>query len=257
MRARTPFQERRKISQKGPKFFQSYTHKFLTSPLKSAQRILSKCHENCFVRKFTTHRSVPVNSKMNIAIPPPTSASGPQPSGSLGSDRSTSASRSTPSDQPFAQQFNYHLQDLPIVRRNLPPKPDGRLAIHLPDLSAVQVEYNRRETIESFRTRIQTAAPGLRIDEYYVVSRHGVIADGMTLDEYFLTPGADLILIRKGVGTRQQLMSRKFWIRSRQSADSGKGRPSTVLSPLGRWKAHRTTPYRTTKEALKFAQEHQ
>jgi hypothetical protein len=194
---------------------------------------------------------------MQLAIPLNLQNSGSQASGLLPSDRPTSSSRAGQSDQPFAQQFNYHLQDLPIVRRSQPPKPDGRLAVHLPDLSSVEVEYNRRETIENFRARIQVAAPGLRISDYYVVSRHGLIADGMTLDEYFLTPGSDLVLIRKGIGTRQQLISRRFWLKSRESADHGRARPSSVLSPLRGWTAHRITPYRTSKEALKFARAHQ
>jgi hypothetical protein len=194
---------------------------------------------------------------MNLAIPISTGSNSQL---TLLSDRSTSGShglQSSGRDQPFAQQFNYHLQDLPIVRRNQPPRPDGRLIVHLPDFSSVQVEYNRRETIENFRARIQAATPDIRVNDFYVVSRHGLIADGITLDEYFLTPGADLVLIRKGVGSRQQLMSRRFWLRSRESADRGQARPSSVLSPLRGWKAHRTTPYRTSKEALKFARAHQ
>jgi hypothetical protein len=32
----------------------------------------------------------------------------------------------------------------------------------------------------------------------YVISRHGLIADGMTHDEYFLAPGSDLVSIQNG-----------------------------------------------------------
>jgi hypothetical protein len=156
----------------------------------------------------------------------------------------------------FAQQFNYHLQDLAILRRNQTAKPDGQLTVHLPNLQSVKVDYNRRETIEKFRERLQAEVPDLRISSHYVVSSHGLIADGQTLDEYFLTPGADLLIIPKGVRNKQHLMGQRFWIKSRQYADRGEPRPSTVTAAVT-WKAHRITPYRTSKEALKFARAHQ
>jgi hypothetical protein len=193
---------------------------------------------------------------MQLALTATLQNCGSQASGFLPSDSPATSSRGGQSDQPFAQQFTYHLQDPPIVRRNQPPKPDGSLAAHLTDLSSVQVEYNPREAIEDFRASIRTAVPGLRIGDYHVVSRHGLIADGMTRDEYFLTPGADLIVIRKGIGTRQQLISRRFWLKSRESTDHGRSRPPSILSPLRGRTAHRITPYRMPKGALKFAMAH-
>jgi short-subunit dehydrogenase involved in D-alanine esterification of teichoic acids len=127
------------------------------------------------------------------------------------SSRSALITKGTsPPGASFAQQFNYHLQDLAIVRRNQTAKPDGQLTVHLPSLQSVRVDYNRREMMERFRERLQTAVPDLRINNHYVVSNHGLIADRQTLDEYFLTPGADVLIIPKGVRNKQHFMRQRF-----------------------------------------------
>jgi hypothetical protein len=165
--------------------------------------------------------------------------------------------RSPGIETPFAQQFNYHLQDLAIVRQDLPRKPEGEVSIHLPDIRAVKVEFNRRETIECFRARVQEMLPDIRVRNYYFVSSYGIICDGQTLDEYFITPGANILLIRKGIHTRDKLANRRFWLKSYECARKGEPRPPSVLSAPKGWKARRITPYRTSKEAVKFAREHQ
>jgi hypothetical protein len=151
-------------------------------------------------------------------------------------------------DVPFAQQFNYHLQDLAIVRRTTVIRPDGKVRVHLPGYNTVMVEYNRRETIERFRDRLQSQAPECRIHDYYIVSPHGAIEDQMTLDEYFLTPGTDLLLIRKGVGSRQQLINRKYWLKSHDAHMTGKPRPCSVLRHPATRRRHNITPYREAQE---------
>jgi hypothetical protein len=173
------------------------------------------------------------------------SQSATQNSGSGPGQSSHSASTQ---DAPFAQQFNYHLQNLAIVPRSGPPKPDGKVTVHLPDYTSVLIDYNRRETIESLRLRLQGVATNYRIDDYYLVSSHGSIEDQMTLDEYFLIPGSDLVLVRKGVKNRQQLANRNFWLKSREAVTSGKRRPTTVLSEAApARKRHTITPYREAR----------
>ncbi|OHS99376.1 hypothetical protein TRFO_34189 [Tritrichomonas foetus] len=152
-------------------------------------------------------------------------------------------------DTPFAQQFNYHLQDLEIKRRNIPLKPDGKLKVHLPDISFIEVDYNRRETVEIFRARIQDMIKDkLKVSEYYIVSPRGTIEDGMTLDEYFLTPGSDILLIRKGIKNRSHLANRRFWIKSREAKERGDPRPSTTSLSLPKLntRQRRVTPYDTS-----------
>jgi hypothetical protein len=125
-----------------------------------------------------------------------------------------------------------------------PFRPDGQVIVHFPNLQSISVDYNRRESIESFRARHQALAPQLRIKDFMVVSARGAISDGATLDAYYLTPGSNLILIRKGFGNRQQLMSRSFWLKSHSSAVHGQARPITHSSVLAVKKSHRPTPYR-------------
>jgi hypothetical protein len=134
------------------------------------------------------------------------------------------------------------------VRRAVPAKPDGKVTVHFPDYTSVSVDYNRRETIEILRARVQSLVPRYRIDDYYVVSEHGSIEDEMTLDEYFLVPGSDLLLVRKGVKDRQILASRGFWLQSREAVLSGKPRPASVLrATVPRKRRHTITPYREAR----------
>jgi hypothetical protein len=145
----------------------------------------------------------------------------------------------------MSQQFRYQLQDLELVRRSEPPKPDGKLVVHLTDFQCVEVEYHRRETIEQFRDRLQAAVPHLTISEYYLVSEHGSIEDGMTLDEYFLTPGSRILIVRKGIKTRQILANRNYWLKSRAAALLGKPRPVLAMQRIASsQKSHHVTPYR-------------
>lgn len=147
-------------------------------------------------------------------------------------------------EAPFSQQFNYHLQDLAIVRRSQPLKPDGTVKVRLPDITSVNVEFNLRESIESFRERLQDVLKGkINVSQYYIVSRHGTIEDGMTLDECYVTPGSNLLLIRKGIKDKQQLANRRFWIKSREMKNRGEPRPLTQTSVLPKLRKHRVTPY--------------
>jgi hypothetical protein len=146
---------------------------------------------------------------------------------------------------PIPQQFQYHLQDLALVKRAEPPRPDGKLVVHLTDFSFVEVEYTRRETIERFRERVQAAAPHIPLQDYYFVSGHGTIDDGMTLDEYFLSPGAHIVIVRKGIRDRQQLANRRFWLKSHAAAAEGRPRPTIVLPRVANsQKTHHVTPYK-------------
>lgn len=147
-------------------------------------------------------------------------------------------------EAPFSQQFNYHLQDVAIVRRYQPLKPDGSLRVHLPNISSVEIEFNLRESIETFRERLQERLKNkINVSQYYIVSPHGTIEDGMTLDECFVTPGSNLLLIRKGIKDRQQLANRRFWIKSREMKNRGEPRPLTQTTMLPRLRTHRVTPY--------------
>jgi hypothetical protein len=124
-------------------------------------------------------------------------------------------------------------------------RPDGMLTVHLPELRSVTVEYNRRETIEAFRARLQERVPNLCVRDFLIVSKQGTITDETTLDDYALTSGADLILVRKGVATRQEMMNRLFWLRSREYALRGEPRPvvlARTVQPHSH--SHRITPMR-------------
>ena len=155
---------------------------------------------------------------------------------------------SSSQEKPFVQQLNYHLQDLKLVRRNLPLPPEGKLKIHLPDISFIEVDFNRRESIELVRQRIQTQLNGkFDVSKYYLVSPKGAIEDGTTLDECFITPGMDILMIRKGIKNRQRLANRRFWIKSREANRRGEPRPSTTSLSLPKIKnKHRITPYPTS-----------
>lgn len=157
-------------------------------------------------------------------------------------------------ETPFAQQFNYHLQDLAIVRRKQNLKPDGTVQVHLPNITSVSVEYNRRETVEVFRERLQELIPEFKVKDYYLVTPRGAIEDGMTLDEYSLTPGIDILLIRKGIKNRQQLKNRRFWLQSRERVLNGESRPETCSMPRPKFRKHPITPYRQTEEELELSQ---
>jgi hypothetical protein len=158
---------------------------------------------------------------------------------------------------PFAKQFNYHLQDLPIMRQNLAPRIDGELVVHLPSYRSVRVDYNRHDPVEVFRERIQTSLPDIRVADYYVVSSNGIIRDGQSLDDFGLTHESHLLLIKRGVGKRVKLANRRFWLKSHESARRGEPRPSSVLSPPRKRPGHRVTPFRTLREAGAFTREHQ
>ncbi|OHS93989.1 hypothetical protein TRFO_11480 [Tritrichomonas foetus] len=145
---------------------------------------------------------------------------------------------------PFAQQFNYHLQDLTVVRREGPMKPDGQLCVHLPNISCIEVDFNRRETVEVFRSRIQKIiGEKMNINNYYLVSPHGSIVDSSTLDDYYVTPGTDILLIRKGIKNRTKLANRRYWLESRKSREKGELRSKIAQTSLSR---HRITPYAYT-----------
>lgn len=151
-------------------------------------------------------------------------------------------------DAPFSQQFNYHLQDLAIVRRAQPLKPDGKVRVHLPNITSIEIEFNLRESIESFRERLQEHLKDkINVSQYYIVSRHGTIEDGMSLDECFVTPDSNLLLIRKGIKDRQQLANRRFWIKSREMKNRGEPRPLSQTSTLPKLRKHRVTPYIATE----------
>lgn len=160
------------------------------------------------------------------------------------SNLSSQSHQQSNQEAPFSQQFNYHLQDIAIVRRSRPLKPDGKVCVHLPNISSIEVEFNLRESIESFRERLQEQLNGkINISQYYIVSPHGTIEEGMTLDECFVTPGSNLLLIRKGIKNRQQLANRRFWIKSREMKNRGEPRPLSQASTLPKLKKHRATPY--------------
>jgi hypothetical protein len=134
------------------------------------------------------------------------------------------------------------IQTLEPVRRIQPFRSEGTVTVHLPAFDSIEVEYNRREPIEAFRARLQTLLPNVRIADYLVVCDRGSITDGTTLDHYYLTPGADVILVRKGIGNRQQLLNRAFWLKSHDSAVRGEPRPMAKL--IAEPKSHRPTPFR-------------
>jgi hypothetical protein len=148
-------------------------------------------------------------------------------------------------DIPIPKQFEYHLQDMELVKRAEPPKPDGKLIVHLTDFACVEVEYTRRETIERFRERVQAAAPHINLEDYYLVSGHGAIDDGRTLDEYFLSPGAHIVIVRKGIRDRQQLRNRNFWLKSHAAAEVGMPRPAILMPRVANsQKTHKVTPFK-------------
>ena len=157
-----------------------------------------------------------------------------------------------PTEQtPGQQQINFHLQDVEIVRRKYVPKPDGTLKVHLPNISSVDVEFKRRESVEEFRERLQESLPDFDVSKYYLVCAKGTIDDGKTLDEYFLTPGADVLLVRKGIKNRQQLANRRFWLRSRDCAKRGDPRPQTSTWTGPEIKTHKITPYEAKRPQVK------
>lgn len=117
---------------------------------------------------------------------------------------------------PFAQQFRYHLKDVPIVSfedQGYPP--EGSIKVRFPDISSVSVEINRRETIEEVRERIEKQT-GRNLKNYYLVSDHGIIKDGASLDEYNVIPGSNLLVIPIGI-RHSNRKTRDFWIKSRES----------------------------------------
>jgi hypothetical protein len=139
------------------------------------------------------------------------------------------------------------IQSLGPVQKVQPFRADGTLTVHLPDLQSVSVEYSRRESIEAFRARLQTFVPNLRLHEFLVVCERGSIADEATLDQYYVTPGSDVILVRKGIRNRQQLKNRAFWLKSHASAQRGEPRPLAATKLYTIAKPSRPTPSRISE----------
>ena len=151
-------------------------------------------------------------------------------------------------DGQSGQQINFHLQDVAIVRSKYAPKPDGTLKVHLPNITSVDVEFKKRESVEEFRERLQGVLPELKVENYYLVCGRGTIEDGTTLDDYLLTPGTDVLLVRKGIKNRQQLANRRFWLRSRDCAKRGEPRPQTSTWTGPQIKKYKITPYRSKQK---------
>ena len=57
--------------------------------------------------------------------------------------------------KPFSQQFDYHLQDVPIQRRKKNFIPDGIILIFCPGIKEFEVYYRKREPIEELRQMIE------------------------------------------------------------------------------------------------------
>lgn len=111
--------------------------------------------------------------------------------------------------------------------------PEGKIKIRLPDITSFEIEFNRRETVETIKERIQ---PLLKFDvnKYYLVCRNGTIQDGATLDTYYITPGANILLIRKGIKDLQVRNNRRFWLNSREKRLRGltPNQPATRASTV-------------------------
>lgn len=151
-------------------------------------------------------------------------------------------------DAPFAQQFNYHLQDLEIVRRNQPLKPDGQLHVRFPDITTIDVDFNKRESIETFKERLQNIVQDkYNLKNYYLVSKNGIIKDDTTLDEYFLTPGSNVLVIKKVIPLKPKVAPKQFSFDSRNTERRRTTRPTTQMSTFPRIRKHRITPYISTE----------
>ena len=121
--------------------------------------------------------------------------------------------------RPLEQEINFHLHDIALIRKKKEILPEGKLKIHLPDYRCFQVPFNKCETIEILRSRIADIV-GFDISRYYVICRNGRIEQGHTLDEYFLVPGSDLLLIQKGIKNKSILANRNYWLKKRETRHS-------------------------------------
>ena len=93
--------------------------------------------------------------------------------------------------------FNLRVSDLPILDLGDYLETDGYLDVYYPSNTrkatkapkkiCVQIPYNRRETAEQLRAKIEEKI-GMSTEGYYLVSDYGNILDGTTLDEYFPLP---------------------------------------------------------------------
>lgn len=111
-----------------------------------------------------------------------------------------SVSRAQPEATPqsevrFAQLFNYHLSGVEAAPRKLAFRPDGCLKIHTPLGKCYDVEFSKREPVETLRERI-SGATGVNAKEYHLTSQRGVLEDGKSLDDYELTAGSHIVLIK-------------------------------------------------------------
>jgi hypothetical protein len=142
-------------------------------------------------------------------------------------------------DLPFAQRFNYQLRDVTVRTRVEDLRYDGVLKIHTPALERIEVQFRKKETVSRLRADIQEALPEYCVDDFNIVTRHGVVAHG-TLDEYHVEANEDVILVRKGYGKIDELARRRFWLASRRSRSQGRSLSVGRKTPT---KRHRITKY--------------
>ena len=136
-------------------------------------------------------------------------------SGSVANTQFIQKSQNQIETKPFSQQFDYHLQDVPIHRRKKNFIPDGIILIFCPGIKEFEVYFRKREPIEELRKMIEEKIK-ISIDNYYVICRHGIIEPGKTLDDYGVCNGDDIVLVEKGAKQAKELQNRQQWIENRQ-----------------------------------------
>ena len=93
--------------------------------------------------------------------------------------------------------FNLRVNDLPILDLGDCLETDGYLDVYftsntrkstsIPKKIKIQIPYNRHQTAEELRHKIEQKI-GKSTKDYYLVSDYGMILNGTTLDEYFPLP---------------------------------------------------------------------
>lgn len=101
----------------------------------------------------------------------------------------------------------------PIVRRKKPFKPVGIVVVFFPGIPEFEVYYQNREPVEDFRKMVESKI-NISTEPYYVVSPHGIIKPGSTLDDYGIQNGTTILFVEKGIRNAQTMHYRDFWLKT-------------------------------------------
>ena len=122
--------------------------------------------------------------------------------------------------KPFYQQFDYHLQDVPIQRRATTRPPTGQVLVHFGDLAPFPVDFWARESVAEFRKRVEQVS-NLPMKHYTIACRHGTMTDDKSVDDYSLQDKSAVVIFEKGCERAMHIKARDGWIKSRQTRNRG------------------------------------